>query len=110
MWKGTQFAESSLGWAVKALLNIKEYDSAENMLIDKILEYKKAQYKNYLGFYYALLAEVQEHKGNYNRALVYFNKALICYRDAKKYFDYKQILKQIGEEIYFRHFDDEKKH
>jgi tetratricopeptide (TPR) repeat protein len=48
-----------------------------------VKEYKKANYKDYLGFYYGLLAEVQEHKGNYNKALDYFNKALLCYHETE---------------------------
>ena len=52
-------------------------------LINKVKEYKKANYKDYLGFYYGLLAEVQEHKGNYNKALDYFNKALLCYHETE---------------------------
>ena len=109
VWTGTQFAESSLGWAVNALLIIKEYDSAENLLINKLKGYKKANYKDYLGFYYGLLAEVQEHKGNYNKALDYFNKALLCYRETGNHFDCKQILKHIGEKVYFEHFNDKQK-
>jgi CHAT domain-containing protein len=103
---GTKTAESSLGWEVKTLLFINENDSAEKLLMNKLEVYKKANLKDYLGFLYGFLAEVQEQKNNYPKALFYFNKALQCYRETGNHFDYKQILKQIGEEVYFKHFND----
>jgi CHAT domain-containing protein len=107
--RGIEIAESSLGWNVKALLTINEKDSAEKLLINKVREYKQANLISYLGFIYSFLAEVQEEKGNYPKALFYFNKALQCYRETGNYFSYKQILKQIGEGVYFDHFNDGEK-
>jgi CHAT domain-containing protein len=104
--KATKTAESSLGWEVKTLLFINENDSAEKLLINKLQVYEKANLKDYLGFLYGFMAEVQEQKVNYPKALYYFEKALQCYHKTGNHFDYKQILKQIGEEVYFRHFND----
>ena len=103
---GTELAESSLGWNVKALMTINENDSAEKLLVNKAQEYKKANLKNYLGFIYGFLAQVQENKGDYQNALFYFKKALQCYRETGNYFRHKQILKQIGEEVYLDHFNE----
>ncbi len=105
-WKATKTAESSLGWEVKTLLFINENDSAEKLLINKLQVYEKANLKDYQGFLYGFMAEVQEQKDNYPKALYYFNKALQCFQQTRNHFDYKQILKQIGEEVYFEHFND----
>ena len=95
-----------MGWHVEALLKLKKFELAEEILTNKIDEYKKAGLKNYLGLVYGQLAEVQEQKGNFEKALVYFNQSLKYYQEDKDYFNCKQTLKDIGYKIYFKHFDD----
>jgi CHAT domain-containing protein len=102
---GRAFSESSLGWKVKALLTIKEYESAEKLLTNKVDEYRKTGLNNYLGTAFSQLAEVQLHKGNYEKALFFFNQALKYDKDAGYDFNCKQHLKDIGYNIYFKHFD-----
>ena len=105
-YAGEEFASSSLGWHVNALLRLKKYEQAEVLLQNKIDEYRKAGLKNYLGLVYGQLAVVQEHKGNYEQALFYYNQSLAFYQKGKDYFNCKQILKDIGYNIYFKHFND----
>jgi hypothetical protein len=59
-----------------------------------------------MGFVYGRLAEVQEYKGDYIKALDFFQKALGCYREEKDHLNCKAILKQIGFDIYFSHLHD----
>ncbi len=105
-WIGAQTAESSLGWEAKALMTINENDSAEKLLINKLKEYKKPEFKNYLGFVYGFLARVQSQRGDYTKTIFYYNKALQNYRETGKYFAYKQDLKNIGQDVYFDHYHD----
>ena len=100
------YASSSLGWHVEALLKLKKFEPAEELLANKIDEYKKAGLNNYMGLVYGQLAQVQEQKGNFEKALTYLNQALWCYQEDKDYLNCKQTLKDIGYHIYFRHFDD----
>ncbi|HSZ32272.1 MAG TPA: CHAT domain-containing tetratricopeptide repeat protein, partial [Puia sp.] len=105
-WTGAKTAESSLGWEVTALMTINENDSAEKLLFNKLKEYKKPEFKSYLGFVYGFLAQIQLQKGDYTKAIFYFNKALQSYRETGNYFAYKQDLKNIGQEVYFKHDHD----
>ncbi|CAN5525085.1 hypothetical protein BH10BAC3_BH10BAC3_21620 [soil metagenome] len=103
---GAGYASSSLGWHVEALLKLKMFPEAENILSNKIDEYKKLHLKNYLGLVYDQLAQVQEQKGNLESALVYFNLSLNYYLEDKDSFNCKQTLKDIGYKIYFKHLND----
>ena len=104
--RGKSFASSSLGWHVEALLRLKDYRSAEELLTNKLNEYKKTGLQKYLGVTYDQLAHVQINKGNYVQALSLFKLAL--YHDRKKnlIFNCKQIQNTIGYEIYFKHLND----
>ncbi len=106
---GEDFVSISLGWHVNALLKLKKVEQAEEVLKNKIGEYKKAGLKNYMGLVYGQLAQVQESKGDYDKAGFYFNQSLKCYQQDKDYFNCKQVLKDIGYNIYFKHFGDERK-
>ena len=103
---GESFASSSLGWQVNALLKLNKYQTAEELLKNKIDEYKKAGLKDYLGLAYWQLADVQQQKGNFKEALFYFNQSLKFYQEINDYFNCKQTIKDIGYTIYFRHFKD----
>jgi CHAT domain-containing protein/tetratricopeptide (TPR) repeat protein len=106
---GEEFASTSFGWQVNALLKLKKFEQAEAVLEDKIEEYKKAGLRNYMGLVYGQLAQVQESRGDYDKAGFYFNQSLKCYQEDKDYFNCKQVLKDIGYNIYFKHLGDGKK-
>ena len=105
----TTMANSCLGWQVKALLQVKRYDDAEAMLRDKPDEFKAAGLENYLGTVYGQMAEVQLSKGDYKRAISYFENALACERKAGFTLNCRQIMNDLGYDIYFRHFKDNDK-
>jgi CHAT domain-containing protein/tetratricopeptide (TPR) repeat protein len=111
-WKiemGRTHAESALLWRVKALLTLKEYESAEKLLVNKLEEYKSTGLRNYLGTLYSQLAGVETQKGNYKKALSFYNNALKYDREAGYNFNCKQTLNDIGYNIYFDHFGDDSK-
>ncbi len=102
---GESSVYSSVGWRVKALLQLKKFQQAEEILKNKIDEYSKASLKDYLAMTYTQMAEVQEQKGDYAKALSYFNRSLNGYKDIGDYFNCKQTAKDIGN-IYFKRFKD----
>ena len=100
---------NSLGWLVIALLEIKNYNAAEEILVNKISEIRKGRDKDYLGTYLEKLAQVEVHKGNYDRALLDFNQALTSEQKAGHIIACKGILNNIGYTIYFKHYKDYRK-
>ena len=102
---GESNIKSSLGWRVKALLQLKKFEQAEELLKNKIEEYRKEDLKDYLGMIYGQLADVQEQKGDYSKALSYYDQSLKYYRDIGDYFNCKQTAKDIGN-IYFKYFSN----
>lgn len=106
---GADYVSSSLGWQVEALLQLQLYEQAENILANKIDIYKKAGLTSYLGLVYNQSARVQEQKGNFEKALSYFKQSLAYYQKDKDYLNCKQTLKDIGYQVYARHFNDEDK-
>jgi CHAT domain-containing protein len=104
---GERLAEISLLWNVNALSVLKNFDSAEKLLTNKLQEYRNTNLKGYMGFVYGRLAEIQENRGNYIKALDLFQKALGCYREDQDLLNCKAILKQIGYDIYFSHLHDD---
>jgi len=103
---GIDLVSNSLGWHVKALLELNEYEEAENLIANKLEEYKKAGLKDYLGLIYGQKAELEIQKGNYPNALLFLNRSLSCEQEAGNHFNCKQTLKDIGYEIYFKHLND----
>ncbi|HKO81809.1 MAG TPA: tetratricopeptide repeat protein, partial [Chitinophagaceae bacterium] len=103
---GEFYSFSSLGWQVEALLKLKKIEQAEELMKNKIEEYRKKGLKDYLGLAYGQLAGIQEQKGNFEMALFYFNQCLKCYEEIGDHFNYKQTLKDIAYKIYFRHLKD----
>jgi CHAT domain-containing protein len=104
--QGEQFLSGSLLWQTKALLELRNYKDVEKMLTDRIEECKRAGLKNNLGTIFTQLAELQLRKGNYNGALLYYNKAFRNDQQAGYDFNCKQTLKDIGYNIYFQHAND----
>ena len=102
----TSYEFSSLSWRVAALLELKDYDAAEEILVNKILEIRKGRDKNYLGTYLSELAKLQVHKENYEKALLYYNQALAYEQQAGHILACRSILNNIGYFIYFDHLHD----
>ena len=105
---GKSLALTSLGWLVEALLRMKEFQKAEEYLDRKINEYKKSGL-NYLGFVYTQLAQLEIHKGNYDKALLLYKKSLDIEKRGGYAFTCKQILNSAGHDIYFSGYNNSEK-
>ena len=103
---GRKIASISLGWHIKSLMQLKRFDSAEKHLNNKIDEYTNAGLKEFIGFIYSELAEVEMSKHNYEKALSLLNKSLAAYRAGKDNFNVRQVMNTIGHSIYYNHFND----
>jgi len=103
---GVSLNSYSLGWHVKALLELNEYEEAENLMTNKLEQYEKAGLLDYMGLIYAQKADIEEHKGNYQNALLFLKKSLAYDQKTGDYFNCKQTLKNIGYEIYYEHLHD----
>ncbi len=97
----------SLGWHVKALLELEDYEAAEHLISNKLEEYQKAGRTDYFGLIYEQKADLEMHKGNYHNALLFLKKSFSCVLKEKDYFNCKQTLKDIGYEIYYEHLHDD---
>jgi len=106
---GTGMATGSKNWEISAQLFLKNYEIAEKLLVNKIDEYKKEGLKNYLGTLYGQLAEIQWRKGNYEKALLYFNQAFTYEKQAGNNINCKIIFNEIGYIIFFKHFNNTEK-
>ena len=73
---GESSVYSSVGWQVKALLQLENFQVAEDLLKDKLNDYSKAGLKDYVAMIYSQMAGVHEQKGEYVKALSYFNLLL----------------------------------
>jgi len=104
---GKQISSNSLGWHVKALFQLREYDEAKRLINNKLEEYKKTGLTNYLGFVYSQEAELEMHRGNYEYALQLLKRSYSCDQESENFFNCKQTLKDIGYRIYFEHFNNE---
>ena len=103
---GISYASSSLHWKVNALLRLGKHEEADKLLSNKLNEYNKTGLNNYLGILYSELADVQIQKGDYTKAVSFLEQALFLYNKSKNYLQCKQILNQLGYEIYFKQFKD----
>ena len=103
---GIRWVFTSLLWRIKALLILKDYKSAEELLAHKLEDCKKAGLKNYLGTIYTQLAEVELHKKNVEKALSFYKQALFSDHQARNDFSCKQTMNSIGYEIYFKQLND----
>ncbi len=104
-WAAIQWTFTTLLWRVKALLILKDYKSAEELLANKLDDCKKAGLKNYLGTIYTQLAEVELHKKNVEKALLFYKQALFFDHQAGYNFSCKQIMNNVGE-VYFKQLHD----
>ena len=98
---GMLFASSSLLWTVNAQLILKNYEQAESLLNRKLEESKKNGLRFDLGTIYNQLAEVQVAKGNFRKALSYYDVAYDAARKEGEDVSCRAILNNIGI-LYFK--------
>jgi len=98
----TGYAFSSLHWQVNALLELKQYSAAQDLLLAQVAENKKTKFTKNLGTLYEQLGEVAVKNGHYDTAFSYFSQAL-GYEKKQSRYNYRTILENIGDYIFFRH-------
>jgi len=103
---GESSNKSALGWEVKAQLQLRKFERVENLLKDKLGEFRKEGRKDYLGMIYSQLALVNEQKGNYDNAIINYRQSLKYYESIRDNFNCKQTEKDLGN-LYFKHLSDD---
>ena len=106
--KVRRIALSSFGWHVEALLKLKEYKQAEQLIKDKFDIIQKANLNEYFGMIYDQLAQVEIDKGDHKEALRLLELAVKKNEQAGDYFNCKQASNNIAYNIYFKTLGDEK--
>lgn len=103
---GYEYASSSLAWQVNSMIKLNDFNDVEKLIVDKISVGKHSEFIFNLGTLHAQLAGVEEHKGNYTKALYYLKRAF--YYDHKMGDDVicKSILNAIGTDIFLKHYKD----
>jgi CHAT domain-containing protein len=99
-------ANSCIGWHVNVLLQSGEFSKADQLLTNKVNEYKKEKLHDYLALTYTQLAKVYIEKKDFSKALSYYTKAFDTYRDNGADFSCKQTLNETGRIIYFEHLNN----
>lgn len=99
-------AFSSSGWYVNAQLALNNYQAVETYLAGRIERYKQLKLPNYLGVTYGQLAEMHWRKGNNSEALRYYETALKFFHQTKDSLRYKQILKSLGHDLYYKRLNN----
>ena len=100
------YATNCFQWKVNVLLQLKNNELAEMLITDKVEEYKKTGTEIYLGTLYHQLAKVQVNLGNYSKAVLYYNQALKYAQKFKFHINCKNILSDLGYNVYFKKYND----
>jgi CHAT domain-containing protein/tetratricopeptide repeat protein len=103
---GAQYAVASFLLRVNSQIRLRNYETAESMLSDKIEECKGAGLIIYLGTIYFQLAQLEVQKGKYKAALSNYSKAFEYEREAGYNIGCKGIMSNIGYDIYFEKLND----
>ncbi len=98
---GIDVAVKSLLWKVNALLILKDPDTAERLLANKISECKKNGQEIYLASIYSQLADVHLQNDDPQKALLNYKEAFKYARKTGYDLGCKVILNNIGYNVYF---------
>lgn len=95
------YALSSFVWQVNSHIRLKEYDQAETLLKSQVNQPGINSLTAYQGTFYGVRAEMEVHKGDYDKAINNFRQALAVER---RPLSRKQLLNTMANEVYFRHY------
>ena len=98
-----------LTWKVNALLDFKDYNDAEHLVVAKISDCRLIGAKQFLGNLYEQLAIIQVQKSDYPQALYNFQQALNYHREDKYDLGCEQTLTNLAYYVYFKHFKNYRK-
>jgi CHAT domain-containing protein/tetratricopeptide (TPR) repeat protein len=101
-----RIALSGIGWQVEALLKLKKYKEAEEIVKDKFDIIQKANLNDFFGMIYDQLGQIDINKGDHKEAVRLLELALKKHEQAGDYFNCKQVSKNIGDN-YFTILHDE---
>jgi CHAT domain-containing protein len=100
---GMEYVSSSLIWIVNAHLTIHDYVAAEKLLDDKLKDRSKFNLDYDLGAILEQMAMVQVARGDYIKALKFFNQSYFTARRQGLILSCRGILNNIGNIIYLKH-------
>lgn len=103
---GFKYNSSSSAWKINSILQLRDYDRAEEYIKRKIRESEQDKSGFNLGTLYSQWAEVHSRQGNYDKSVELLKKAL--QNEKKEGFDFgcKQVLNTLGREVYFNYYHD----
>ena len=102
---GLKYVLASLSWRVNALIKFKDYEAAEKILYDKIVECKRAGLKGYLSTIYQQLADVEIRKKNYENAVLNYDLAFKYANEVRDSVSCVIILNNTGYDIFFKNLN-----
>ncbi|HMG67678.1 MAG TPA: CHAT domain-containing tetratricopeptide repeat protein [Chitinophagaceae bacterium] len=104
--KMNEYVSGCFVWKVNALMELNEYQIAEQLLVQKIKEYRKIKDAGNLGAMYGLLATTEAQFGKYDNAIKYFQQALDYDRQIGFDLGCMTILSNLAYSVYYLHFND----
>ena len=100
------YAANFFQWQVNVLLQLKNNDLAESLLIHKIDECRKKGSEIYLPTLYHQLAIVRANKGEYQQAEIHYKQALTYAMKFGLPINCKEIWCDLGLNVYFKVYHD----
>jgi CHAT domain-containing protein len=89
-------------WKIDALILVKKFGEAEEVLTKAVNDCIKSGDKDFIGSYYSLLARVSEEKKDEKSSLMYVSKSVSSNKKAKKLNVCAQALNNAGYFLYFK--------
>jgi CHAT domain-containing protein len=103
-----KLALGSIGWHIEALLKLKEYEKAEELITSKFLTVKNAGLNEYLAMIYDQSAQVEIFKTDYFRAHRLLELAIKNFENSRDNFNCKQIASNLAFNVYFKIYNDDR--
>ncbi|HWK05136.1 MAG TPA: CHAT domain-containing tetratricopeptide repeat protein [Puia sp.] len=100
------YAMFLLTWEANVLILYKQYDVAANLLFSKAGVCEKAGAKKDEGNIYSQIADTYLGKGDYQKSVFYYQKALSYHKGAGDFLNCKITLNNLGE-VYSRYLHDD---
>lgn len=92
-------------YRINALIELKEFETAEAALLKKVSDYKKNKNEMNAGVLYNQLAIIATQKNNYYQSLDYLNQSLKWNENIRHFVGCKQTMNNIGF-LYFTRLND----
>jgi CHAT domain-containing protein len=103
-----KLALGSIGWHIEALLKLKEYEKAGELINSKFLTVKNAGLNEYLAMIYDQSAQVEIFKTDYFKAHRLLELAIKNFENSRDNFNCKQIASNLAFNVYFKIYNDDR--